>query len=241
MHCLLLNKCCSLFRKTVLPKEERCGFIIKYVRFFFCTLLLGVVVFSCAPAAYKNLQEVKGNAGCVEKFQPVFERALYQTSADVMGNHLGGILLIKLMPDSALRLLFTNETGYKFFDLEFSKTGQFSVHFIIDKMNKEAVIKTLQKDFQLLLFQQPVKLLKPYTFTGQNEKEYYYAYHQGKDYYYYITDNNCSRLIRMERGSKSKKVLDAFTSELKSGMPDSLRIHHTNFKFDMILTRIYDY
>ena len=163
-----------------------------------------------------------------------------------MGNHLSGILLIKQMPDSSTRLLFTNEAGFKFFDFEFTKTGDFTVHSIIEKMNKDAVKKTLQKDFQLILFSKPHRFsagedrLTPVRFKNQTEGEQYFAYNEGKDFYYYVTNENCTQLIRMVRGSNTKKVLEAFMSELKDGVPDSIQIHHNNFNFDINLKRIYD-
>lgn len=195
---------------------------------------------SCAPKAYKNLQQTDGSAECLQKFQPKFERVLYRTSVDVVGNHLSGILLIKQMPDSTTRLLFTNEAGFKFFDFEFSKSGDFKVYSIIDKMNKESVKKTLQKDFQLILFNQPLINLKSYQFKQQKNNENYFAYNEGEDFYYYITNPDCSQLLRMERGSSTKKVLEAFAKDLKDGVPDSINIHHVNFNFEINLKRIYD-
>ena len=207
----------------------------------FYWIAFSVVVISCAPKAYKNLQPIQGSAAqCVSKFQPVFKRALFRTTVDVVGNHLSGILLIKQMPDSSTRLLFTNEAGFKFFDFEFSSLGTFKVYHIIEKMDKESVKKTLKKDFQLVLFNKPLKFLKPYHFSGKKESENYFAYNEGEDHYYYITDPDCSQLLRMERGSSTKKILEAFAFDFKDGVPDSVKIHHTNFNFDINLKRIYD-
>ncbi len=199
-----------------------------------------VVLSSCAPKAYKNLQQTDGNADCLQKFQLKYERVLYRATVDVVGNHLSGVLLIKQMPDSSTRLLFTNEAGFKFFDFEFSKEGAFKVYSIIDKMDKESVKKTLQRDFQLILMNKPLGFLKPYKFKIQNANEHYFAYNEGEDFYYYITKPDCSQLLRMERGSSTKKVLEAFVSDMKNQVPDSIRIHHINFNFDISLKRIYD-
>ena len=111
-----------------------------YLRFVSLFFLLN----SCAPAAYKQLQQTRGDVHCIDPFKPDIRRALYQTSVDVAGHHLSGLLLIKQMPDSATRIVFTNEVGYTFFDFEFTKEGNFIVHSILPKMDKEAVKKTLQ-------------------------------------------------------------------------------------------------
>ena len=39
---------------------------------------------------------------------------------NVVGNHLSGLLLIKKMPDSSTRMVFSNEMGLGFFDFEFA-------------------------------------------------------------------------------------------------------------------------
>lgn len=232
MRCLRLNNKTFLQRRGCSQKGSGGGLVV--FTFYFLLFI------SCAPKAYKNLQQLEGSAECLEQFQPKFERVVYRTSVDVIGNHLSGILLIKQMPDSSTRLLFTNEAGYKFFDFEFSKSGDFKVHSIIEKMDKDAVKKTLQRDFQLLLMNKPIRLMKPYEFRGQKNEEKYFAYNAGEDFYYYITNADCSKLIRMERGSSTKKVLEAFVTDMKDKVPDSIQIHHINFNFDINMKRIYD-
>jgi hypothetical protein len=180
------------------------------------------------------------NTNCIEKFRPSFQRTLYKAEVDVVGNHLSGILFIKKMPDSSTRLLFSNEAGFKYFDFEFSKDNVFKVYSILDKMDKESVKKTLKKDFQLILMTGAVANPSIYYYKNQKSIEKYFAYNEGKDYFYYITDVSCSRLLRMERGSNKRKVLEAYTTELKNQTPDSIHIHHTNFNFDITLKHIDD-
>src|SRR5438128_8324576 len=103
-------------------------------------LLISCLFFLCACASqYKQLQQSTGNADCLQKFKPDFTRALYYTTVNVTGKYLSGILLIKKMPDSSTRMVFSNQSGFKFFDFEFSASGDFKVYYIIDKLNKKAV------------------------------------------------------------------------------------------------------
>lgn len=178
---------------------------------------------SCAPVAYKNLKSAKGTDHCIDKFKPIVKRALYQTSVDVVGNHLSGILLIKQMPDSSTRIVFTNEVGFSFFDFEFAKNGVFTVHSIIPKMDRDAVKKTLKKDFELVLMNH-LNAATAKVYTKNNE--YYYAFRDGSDIYYYITDAKCAQLLRMERGDAKKKVLEATRGPLMDGMPEFVNIRH---------------
>ena len=84
------------------------------------------ILFSCS-SAYKGLQKTTGDINTVQKFKPAITVALYKTEVNVIGNYLSGLLLIKKMPDSSTRMLFSNEMGFKFFDFEFSKDGNFKV------------------------------------------------------------------------------------------------------------------
>lgn len=192
---------------------------------------------SCAPVAYKNLKSAEGTVHCIDKFKPAIQRTLYQTSVDVMGNHLSGILLIKQMPDRSTRIVFTNEAGFSFFDFEFARNGAFTVHSIIPKMDKDAVKKTLMKDFELVLMN---RLNAAAAKVFKRNGEYYYAFGDGADVYYYITDANCTQLLRMERGDAKKKVLEATRGALKDGMPEFISIRHKNFNFTINLKQITD-
>src|SRR5687767_14118410 len=89
-----------------------------------------VVLFGCT-SEYRALQPVKGDFSSLQKVKPAFTVAMYHTQVDVVGNHFGGSLLVKKMPDSSTRLVFSNEMGFKFFDFAYSPNGEFKVYSII--------------------------------------------------------------------------------------------------------------
>lgn len=180
------------------------------------------------------MQRAKADANCVASFRPVFTTALYNTQVNVTGKHLSGILIIKTMPDSSIRMVFSNEAGFKFFDFGFNGTD-FKVYYIVSQMDKKPVIKTLRKDFELVLMRH---LHSPSGYTMRKENEYYHVFPNKKDHYYYITDSACTQLIRMERGSKKKKVMEAMLKNGKDGMPDTIGMRHNNFSFDIGLKRL---
>jgi len=84
-------------------------------------LLLGSFIFilSGCSSVYKNLQPATGDISYIQKFRPDFKDLLYKAEIDVTSHHLSGLLLIKTLPDSSIRMVFSNEMGYKFFDFEF--------------------------------------------------------------------------------------------------------------------------
>lgn len=178
-----------------------------------------------------------GDLQCIDKFKPAITTVLYNTYVNVVGNHLSGLLIIKQMPDSSLRLVFSSETGFKFFDFEFSQNN-FKVHYIINKMNRKSVIKTLRKDFELVLMNN-LNFADGYILKSDSNN--YYTFPSGKDHYYYITDPACKELLWMERGSKKKKVTEAVAKDYKGSIADSISIKHTGFEFEIGLKRIINY
>ena len=185
---------------------------------------------------YRHLKRAPTEENCIEKFKPVFRRDEYKISVDVVGKHLSGLLLIKYMPDSSTRIVFTNELGLSFFDFGFLHDNGFAVYHIVSQMNKPALIKTLRKDFELIMFRN-MDIKKSYNLIDSSH--IYHAYPQEKGVNYYITDEQCSRLIMMQRSSDKKPVMEAFFYDyLQDKSPDSITIRHLNFEFSISLKKI---
>lgn len=192
------------------------------------------ILWGCGTA-YKNLQATTGNVASLQQFKPVFASALYKADIDVIGNHLSGLLLIKKMPDSTTRMVFSNEIGFKFFDFEFSPDGSFKVYSVIKKMNKKSVIKTLRKDFELVLMN---GLNNNNAYIRRDSVLLYYIFPQEKGFNCYITNNTGDQLVRLERSSKSKPVVQMIMQNYINGIPDTIGVTHQNFDFTIGLKRI---
>ena len=98
------------------------------------------------------MQKIQSDNSCIEKFKPNFNRAIYKASVDVVGKYISGLLVIKKMPDSSTRIVFTNEFGFTFFDFGFEADSGFRGYQIAPAMNKKPLIITLRKDFELIMF-----------------------------------------------------------------------------------------
>lgn len=200
-------------------------------------LLSGSCLFffiGCSPV-YRQMQTATDNISGLAKFKPAFNVVLYKTQVDIVGNHLSGLLLIKKMSDSSTRMVFSNEMGFKFFDFEFAPNRNFKVYTIIKQMNKKAVIKTLRRDFELILME---RLDSAAVSVRTNNGLKYYVFPQTTGYDYYITDSTGDKLVRMERASKRKTIVQAIMKDYINGIPDTIGISHKTFNFTIGLKRI---
>jgi len=182
------------------------------------------------------MQKIQTRENCVLKFKPEFNRVMYKTSADVRKTHISGLLLIKRMPDSSIRIVFTNEMGFPFFDFGFGVDSGFIVYQITPDMNKKYLITTLRKDFELILFK---NMESTSSYTLQDSQLVYHAYPRQNGINYYITDIPCRHLLYMQRASKKKPVVEAsFPGNIYGNEPDSIIIRHLNFNFTISLKKI---
>ena len=204
-------------------------FLIRYLLLSPCALLLH------CTSAYRSLKPAAVDAACATKMIPSsIATSWYQASIEVTNKHLSGLVLIKTMPDSSRRIVFTSEAGVTFFDFGFSRPGKFTIYAILKKLNRKPVIKTLRKDFELILGE-------PFAHGGlqswKTREEIFYGVVQKKEMAYFITDKDCSSLRRLEWGTKLKRKVSIQITGAGYPWPDTLDITHYAFPLQIRLTR----
>jgi hypothetical protein len=139
------------------------------------------------------------------------------------------------MPDSAIRVVFTNEAGVTFFDFGFSPNQTFTVHSIIKKLNKKPVVQTLRKDFELIL---ALPFAKAASYQSWTEgEEIFFGVNQKKQTAYFIISKDCSSLHRLEWGdARKRKVTVNLIGSSYPSLEKLELIHHT-FDMRISLTR----
>jgi hypothetical protein len=202
---------------------------MRYLRFSFLLL----IAVSCAHD-YKYLQVREADPTCVSKTAPrEFHTGWYHASVDVVGRHLSGLLLVKVMPDSSHRVVFTNEAGVTFFDFGFSSEGVFQVYHIIKQLNKSPVVYTLRDDFELIL---GLPFRSGSLNSWSKDDEIFYGTSQKNKTAYFITTKDCASLRRLESGSGRKRKVTAFiTGEYPR--PEKIDLVHHTFDMKISLTR----
>jgi hypothetical protein len=197
--------------------------------------IIALCLLGCAND-YAHLQKTQNEVDCPDRMLPlVLETSWYDASVDVMGKHLSGLLLIKNMPDSSRRVVFTNEAGLTFFDFSFSKNGQFKPVTVIKQFDRKAVIKTLQTDFALLL---GIPFLNGTPERLQANDDVYFAFSEKNGTAYFITNKDCASLQRLEWGDNGKRLVTVRTPGSGYPTPASIEIDHHTFSMNIKLKRI---
>lgn len=205
------------------------------MRYFLLSSWLAIVVLVAGcRSVYKGLQPVNGEVNCIRQFSPQFTSTLYSTQVDILKHHLSGLLFFKQMPDSSIRVVFANEMGFKFFDFEFDKQGNFTKHYLMAKMDRKAVVKTLQQDFALVLLRPDLQQ----AHVATDNRYRYIVVPTEKGNNYYITDTACTKLVRIEKSSRRKPAVTVWMQHYSNGVPDTIHIRHEHFKFNISLQKV---
>lgn len=206
-------------------------------KFLIIFLLSGsIFAFPSCRTPFQHLTLSSDTAVSVlEKFRPAFGVGFYKTEVDVTGRHLSGILVIKKMPDSSLRVVFTGEAGPGYFDFSWSAQGEFKVQSIMPQLDKKAVIKTLRKDFELILMN---RLVQGAYEIRENENRRWFVFERPKGYDVYTTNKSVTSMELMERMGKRKPVVKATMVPDIDGIPSSVLIEHQQFQFRIQLNKM---
>lgn len=207
-------------------------------RFFYAVIFL--VLFTGLAACfnpYRKLVSAQTSYPAM-KFKPEFDKVLYRCVVDgrvvIKKFHLSGLLFFKKLGDGSTRAIFQNEMGFTFFDFEWNQADSFKVNQIIPQLDKPALIKTLQKDMNLLLMKNlPASSEK--VFTMDNET--YHRFDLEKGVVFYITRQE--KLDRIENAGKSKVTTITLSGkDTDKAMPASVLFNHHKANFTIRLTKI---
>jgi hypothetical protein len=195
------------------------------------------IIIGCSPKIHQKYVVINDHAilngeNVFFPFQDKSITYLYKAKVEVYGNYLSGLLAIKKIGEG-YRMIFTSETGIKFFDFEFSE-NQFIVHECMEKLNKKSVLRTLEKDLGMLVFYQ----LFPNTFklVESLEKKQMYTHKYGKEYVYITLNDKFIENILVFDKKKLKKEVNFHTFE--NEIPQGMSIAHSDIKLKINLNYI---
>lgn len=207
------------------------------MRFPIRFLLLSITSISLlqCKSEYAQLRTAAADDACWSRLAPThISTSWYNTSVDVVGKHISGLLLIKNMEDSSKRVVFTNEAGVTFFDFGF-ENGNFIVHKIISQLDRKPIVKTLRKDFELILGIPFQKGRYQRFIAGE---AVYFGVAQKNETAYFITNKDCAYLQQLEWGTARKRIISVRIPDSGYPSPERIELEHHTFKMQINLTRI---
>lgn len=192
-------------------------FFCYYGQCLFITLFL---LSSCNLETTKNLNDSSSSLSSFENtyFSNTEKDYLYKAKIAAFGNDFGGILVIKKLQEAHHRIVFTTEFGAKIFDFELEATD-FKVNYIIEALDRKLLIKTLKKDFELLIKE---KLSVDKSFENADYKVYQSKWNKRLHFYFFSKKNGeLDKLVQTTRFKE--KVLIEFKNNAKE-----ILIQHQN-------------
>lgn len=208
--------------------------------FLFASLLF--LCCSCNRQAYKDQRKNPATHTLnAADLRPRFEKTLYRCVVDgkfaFKRFHLSGILYLRHFNDAGDRVVFQSEMGNTFFDFGWDLKDSFQVHQVIEQMNKPALIKTLRKDFELLLGKRLSNATGTYRFG--NDPVDYIRFELQKGFAYYLTDS-AGKLKGIENADEHRKVvIMTFTPPAPlQELPEAATIQHLRAHFTIELKKI---
>jgi len=185
--------------------------------------------------AVKHLSVMDIFTICPPICQQRITTATYSSQIDFYKKHFSGLLVFKTIDDTTKRAVFITETGFKFFDFEFSP-HHFRVVYILPNLNKKIIVNTFRKDLGYLL-----QNLDEKKGREQPKSEQYTIFKvAGKEggYDYFYADKNCDKLLRIEHGNEKHKSLSISFDGMKNGNFETVKIVHTRLKLSLVLKQI---
>ncbi len=199
---------------------------------FFQISILFLLLSSCSPIV-KNYLVQRNSVSQIENnyFSNTKKDYVYKAQIDIYGNYIGGIFIIKPIAKNHHRIVFTTEFGARMLDIEL-KNGTLIKNKIVDKLNKNIIINTLKKDFEILL-QEKAKVLNTYRL---NKNEIYQTNKNNRyNFYFYNFEN---QLFEIKNTTKYKEKIIFSFSNFEDKKPQNIRIKHKNMKLVIDLKRL---
>jgi len=209
---------------------------------FVSVLLLSV---ACAPKPYKNLKQQHSNSTYstnAASYALQFDRVLYNCKVEgktPLGKRfsLSGLLFFKQLEDGTERIVFQNQMGATYFDFGWNQSGQFQVHQIMPQMDQPALVKTLKKDLEMLLFKNLVPISSG-LFTGNKGSDYLRFDLPQKGFVYYIFEHG--NIVAIENADDKRKVtvMKLEGSKGANTLAEKIVIQHLRAHFSIALERL---
>ncbi len=202
------------------------------MRFFLISLLF-LLCTSCALQMTKDWVKSETTQEFVENnyFSDVNIDYVYKAKINVYGHKFGGILIIKKLSEKEHRVVFTTEFGNKLFDFLYQENS-IKKNFIVEGLDKKFIVKTLQKDFKLLISEK-TKVIEQYDFSN----EIVFKASDDKRFNFYFINKKSHTLDKIVNATKTKEKVEVLFAEIIGEVANKINISHHQIKLKIELEK----
>ena len=143
------------------------------------------------------------------------------------------MLVTKQMQRNDYRVIFTTELGMKLFDFEFKDTA-FTLHYCVPQFNRPALLKTIQKDIEILLMNE-TKNKTAEVLINPKDSEFVYKFRDNKYDNYYFLEKSSNQIFKIEHAKKNTKKTTFTLNNYSDNFPSAILIQHHDIKLKIEL------
>lgn len=210
------------------------------IRYF---LFVSSLLLFASCSRYPQLQPDSKTAQLTrETIRPKIEKSLYR--CNVAGRvflkkfQISGIVYLVQSDEQETHVLFQNEMGLSYFHFIWDQQNNFRVVSIIAQMNKPALIKTLKKDFEMILLSISSSGSESFYRKADNSSILRIPLTKGfVDYSYNSTDKTWMGGMLVDKRKVITEINFAAPTAWQT-LPDALRIRHRTAGFTIHLKKL---
>jgi hypothetical protein len=161
---------------------------------------------------------------------------LFNAGIDLMKNHYSGLMVVKPVTGGSYRVIFLTEMGIKIFDMEFLDNRTVRIHYIMEALNRKALVNTLTNDISLVLMN-GLSGLEYELLTQRHSTDTLFRYRDRMKKTYYFTADSADLPYYVKQTSCIANKVSAYLCGTEAGI-DSIKIAHYNLRLKIALYRI---
>ncbi|MBN2813971.1 MAG: hypothetical protein JXQ80_07820 [Bacteroidales bacterium] len=204
--------------------------------------MLSLLLTGCAVSVFQGYKPVVSTGAFTPEswFWADSGHFLFNAHIRVFDNHFSGLMVVKPEATDHYRVVFITEVGLKVFDMEFLPGKEPVVHYVMEAMNRKALVATLKNDIGMVLMHN-MSVIQPVVLRQKGNNDLILQYmHGGNKNRYHFRDIAFNRPYKVRQMSGvTSRVEAGFYGSMHSGI-DSVKISHTNIKLTIDINRIHE-
>jgi hypothetical protein len=187
---------------------------LSLLKHLFLSSLLPAFLTGCLPTrGYKSAGQLGATDVKVSGILKDHTASIYKTNIRVLRKDYSGLLIFKHTDSVTTRISFVTEVGMKMFEYEI-KNHQPKLTYVFAPLNKQKILKLLEKDLQLILLED-LSGHDAQIFKKDSSKIYKVETGPFRRYYFSDQKNKIEKVVERKRICKTTFVTYMFGDSLR--------------------------